>query len=298
MNINNSNSKERNNTPMLNTMNLRTAEANSNNNSLLPVTGKLRFLADRCRPDILVATGEISCGGDKNPSNDHIKTAERTIKYLKMTKELGIVFNKEDDINLFGYTDASYNNEGKSKCRLGGCIFLGYNSGAIMSYSRCDTISSAPIPITVPPNDNDIDDNIDTTTLSHSSCEAEIKAADMLIREIIHVRNMLQFLGYNIDKPTPVYIDNKSAITLCELLKTNHNTKHINLRINFIRECINSSIVALYFIPSDKNVADILTKPLQYKLYVQHRTILLTGHSGINPHNTQYVSYTTDNIKE
>ncbi len=56
------------NTPMLNTMNLRTAAANNNNSSLLPITGKLRFVADRCRPDVLVATGEIFRGGDKNPS--------------------------------------------------------------------------------------------------------------------------------------------------------------------------------------------------------------------------------------
>ena len=169
------------------------------------------------------------------------------------------MFNREPDINLLGYTDASYNTDGRSKCRLGGCIFLGYNSGAIMSYSRCDTISSAPIPITIPPI---VDDDINITTLSHSSCEAELKGADMLIREIIHIRNMLQFLGYNITTPTPVYIDNKSAITLCELLKSNHKTKHINMRINFIRECINSAIVSLYFVPTGMNVADILTKPL------------------------------------
>jgi hypothetical protein len=292
----NSNKWKRCNTPMLNTVNLRKSEPNVNNDSLLPITGKLRFVADRCRPDILVATGEISCGGDKNPSDEHIKTAERTVKYLKMTKDLGVIFNYEEDINLFGYSDASYNTEGMSKCRLGGCVFMGYNSGAIMSYSRCDTITSIPVPITIPPN-TDIDD-INTTTLSHSSCEAEIKAVDMLIREIIHIRDMLKFLGYDITTPTPVYVDNKSAITLCELLKSNHKTKHINMRINFIRECINSAIVSLYFIPSDKNVADMLTKPLQYKIFVRHRTILLNGHNGINPYKNEYTSYTIYNINE
>ncbi len=189
----------------------------------------------------------------------HELTAERTIKYLKKTKELGINFNKNDNINLFGYTDASYVTDGDSKCRLGGCVFLGYNSGAILSYSRCETITSMPISMNVPPVD---EDDIEITTLSHSSCEAEIKGVDVLIREIIHIRNMLNYLGYVIDTPTPVYIDNSSAITLCELLKTNHKTKHINMRINFIRECINCGIVSLYFVPTDMNVADILTKPL------------------------------------
>ncbi len=46
--------------PMSFTTILCTAILYSNNNSLLPVTGKLCYIADRIRPDILVATGEIS----------------------------------------------------------------------------------------------------------------------------------------------------------------------------------------------------------------------------------------------
>ena len=48
-------------TPMPVTVNnLRTAKPNPENESLLPITGTLRYLADRTRPDILVATGNIS----------------------------------------------------------------------------------------------------------------------------------------------------------------------------------------------------------------------------------------------
>ena len=47
---------------MLHTTNLRSADPNLNNESLLPTTGALRVMADRARPDILVATGELSTG--------------------------------------------------------------------------------------------------------------------------------------------------------------------------------------------------------------------------------------------
>ena len=47
-------------TPMATSINLRITEPNNNNNSLLPITGKLRYLADRTRPDILEATEEVS----------------------------------------------------------------------------------------------------------------------------------------------------------------------------------------------------------------------------------------------
>jgi hypothetical protein len=46
-----------------NTMDLKYSKANPPNpqlSSLLPVTGSLRYIADRTRPDVLVAVGEIS----------------------------------------------------------------------------------------------------------------------------------------------------------------------------------------------------------------------------------------------
>ena len=127
------------NTPMSSTTNLRTAIPNGNNESLLPICGKLRYLADRCRPDILVTTGEISTGGANNPSDQHVKVAKRTMNYLYNTMNMGVQFNNETNLHIFGYCDASHIMEGNSKSRLGGCLFLGYNSGAILSFSRNDT---------------------------------------------------------------------------------------------------------------------------------------------------------------
>jgi hypothetical protein len=62
-------------TPMPANTNLRDEEPNPENKSLLNVTGSLRFICDRTRPDILVATGELSTGAV--PSDLHIKMAER-----------------------------------------------------------------------------------------------------------------------------------------------------------------------------------------------------------------------------
>ena len=43
--------------------------------SLLPVTGKFRYICNRTKPDVLVATGEIATGSQ--PSNEHYKVAKR-----------------------------------------------------------------------------------------------------------------------------------------------------------------------------------------------------------------------------
>jgi hypothetical protein len=63
--------------PISATANLRTAAPNPLNPSLLPDTGTLRIIANRARPEILVAVGELSTGGAESPSDLHMTTSER-----------------------------------------------------------------------------------------------------------------------------------------------------------------------------------------------------------------------------
>ncbi|MDP3780457.1 MAG: reverse transcriptase domain-containing protein, partial [Nitrosopumilaceae archaeon] len=249
--------------PMAPTSNLRTAVAIESDESMLEDTGKFRFIVDRARPDCMVACGEIATRGDKNPSLEHKKVSERTKNYLSTTRQLGLQFAScPEGIVIFGYSDAAYITDGNCKSRLGGCIFMNYNSGAIRSFSKNDTILSS---------------------VSHSSCEAEIKAIDEWIREVMHIVDISNFLIGKYTKTIELFVDNKSAIELCSTLKQSHKVKHINLRIHFIREMILMKFVSLNFIRTDYNVADILTKPISEEGFKRHRDILLMGHDNKNP---------------
>jgi hypothetical protein len=55
--------------------------------------------------------------------------------------------------------------------------------------------------------------------------------------------------------------------------------------INFIRDKINDHFIELHFVPSEYNVADILTKPLAKDSFTRHRDILMNGHKGVKPSN-------------
>lgn len=87
--------------PMSNTINLRIAKPNPENKLLLPITGTLRYLTDRTRPDILVATGSISTGGATSSSDDHIATAERTINYLIQYPDYGLILRRRYNIYIY-----------------------------------------------------------------------------------------------------------------------------------------------------------------------------------------------------
>ena len=253
------NNKDAIRTPMLHTTNLRSAEPNPNNESLLPTTGALRFMADRARPDILVATGELSTGGAENPSDLHVKTAERTKQYLYNTRSIGLVLGGVAAIQPFAFVDASFISTGNCKSRLGGCIFINLFCAAIFCFSRNDKL------------------------VSKSSCESEIKALDMIVQEILYILELYMFLHVIIDEPIKIYIDNKAAIELCRTLRTESRTKIINTRINFIREQINKRIIELIFVRTDKNVADMFTKPLPNEKFEEHRDKVMNGFRGIHP---------------
>lgn len=80
--------------------------------------------------------------------------------------------------------------------------------------------------------------------------------------------------------PIVVYCDNKSAIEICETLKMNHNVKHINLRINFVREQIECGFIKLVYINTEDNVADVLTKALAIEKHAHFVNVLMNGHGG------------------
>ena len=247
-------------TPMCTTMNLRVQQPNPRNESILPECGKIRFAVDRTRPDGLATAGEISSGGASTPSDEHVKAKNRLIDYLQTTREVRLILGGTDPICLFGYADAAYVTDGNARSRLGGCLFLGTNSGAFRSWSRNETA---------------------TSTICHSSTEAEIKAMDEICKEVLYWLEVLKFTEVAQQLPVKIYVDNKSAIELCRVMKTTHLLKHINRRIMFINELIETGIVEFIFIPGKYNVSDILTKGLPRGDHGRHANILLHGHSGM-----------------
>ena len=64
-----------------------------------------------------------------------------------------------------------------------------------------------------------------------------------------------------------IFLDNKSALALAKNPIFHGQSKHIDTRYHFIRECIARKEVHLEFVKSHDQVADILTKPLKYDTF-------------------------------
>ena len=59
-----------------------------------------------------------------------------------------------------------------------------------------------------------------------------------------------------------VYCDNSNAIDISKNPVQHFKTKHIEIRYHFIRDLVERKIVCLEYIPTERQNADIFTKPL------------------------------------
>jgi hypothetical protein len=100
---------------------------------------------------------------------------------------------------------------------------------------------------------------------------------------VLHCRQILEFLGVGQTGSSTIYIDSQSSIDLCTLLKMTHKTSSVNMRVNFVRECINAHYISLHFIPTHLNVADVLTKPLSPEAFDFHVAKLQEGFENADP---------------
>ena len=84
-----------------------------------------------------------------------------------------------------------------------------------------------------------------------------------------------QLKDYDEDKvETSIYCDNTSAIAISQNPVPHSRTKHIEIRHHFIREHVEKKHITVEYINTEKQVADILTKPLCESRYELLKTEL------------------------
>jgi hypothetical protein len=103
-----------------------------------------------------------------------------------------------------------------------------------------------------------------------SSSEAEYISISEIPKIILFVKQVLEFLGQNIDFPINIVVDNIGAIYMAENNMSNNQTKHVNTRYHVVRELIEDGMIKVEFIRSENNDSDIFTKNLGRELFKKH----------------------------
>ena len=100
-----------------------------------------------------------------------------------------------------------------------------------------------------------------------STMESEFMVACAAAQESVWLTQILKEFGTNFNEPINIYEDNKACIDYSKNSTSHQRTKHISVRYHFIRDLIMEGALQLIPISTADNIADILTKPLDKKVF-------------------------------
>lgn len=94
-----------------------------------------------------------------------------------------------------------------------------------------------------------------------SSTESEYVAVAGCCANVLWMKSQLSDYGIQY-KMVPIFCDKTSAMAISNNPLLHHRTKHIDITYHFIRDHIMNGEIELHFIPTEYQLADIFTKPL------------------------------------
>ena len=208
------------------------------------LVGKLIYLS-HTHPDIAFVVSMVS-QFMHSPGQEHFDAAYKILRYLKGTPGKGLMFRKQDNLQIEVYTNADWAGSSTDRRSTSGyCTFLGGNLVTWQSKKQ--------------------------SVVALSSAEAEFKSLAHGICEPIWIKRLFEDLKISVSLPIKIYCDNKVVISIAHNPVLHNRTKHIEVDKHFIKEKIETELICVPYVLSAQQGADILTKGLhkgQFKLLV------------------------------
>lgn len=113
-------------------------------------------------------------------------------------------------------------------------------------------------------------------TISRSSAEAEYKALAVTSAEMLWISYLLTELGVSLSSPSTLFCDNTSAGSLAVNPVFHARTKHIENDYHSICNLVESGFLQVSYVPSQHQVADIMTKGLGVAQFTQLASKLMS----------------------
>ena len=103
--------------------------------------------------------------------------------------------------------------------------------------------------------------------VARSSVEVEFRSVALGICEVLWIRRLLEELKISSTLPVKLYCDNKAAILIAHNPVLHDRIKHVEVDKYFIKEKLENGLICMLYIPTTKQVADVLTKGIPTKQF-------------------------------
>ena len=211
------------------------------------VIGSLLYLMLGTRPDIAFAVIKLS-QYSANPSQDHYNKALHIIRYLIDNRSGKVVYDGKSNAGILAYCDSDWASDPDDrKSHTGMIIQMATGPVSWVSHKQ--------------------------KTVALSSTEAEYMAMSDSCRQLMWLRSLFNEIGFPV-QTLPLCGDNQGSIFLASNPIQEKRTKHIDIRYHYIRERIEQEEVELFYVRTEDNIADILTKNLALIKFKKFKDLL------------------------
>jgi hypothetical protein len=185
-----------------------------------------------------------------SPRSSHRTSIQQIYRYLKHTLEFGIWYFASSSLDLVDFSDADFAGCGiDRKSTSGTCHFLGSSLICWSTHKH--------------------------SSVTKSTTESEYVVTASCCSQILWILHTMRDYGV-IYKSAPLMCDNSSAICLAQNPIFYGRVKHIKVRHHFLRDHVDKGDIVMKYIDTDRQLADIFTKPLDAS-----RFVALQGEPGI-----------------
>ena len=223
--------------------------------------GNLLYLAICTRLDIIYPVSKAA-RKSKNPNMEDWHNVIKIFKYLKGTINYALNFTRDSNIQAF--TDADYAGDLDTRRSTTGFLITIGNTPT----SWCSKLQHC---------------------VSTSTAEAEYYSLSECCKQAMWYINLLKELKLNIYN-IKINIDNKAAIYNAKNQSINPKTKHMDIRVHYIRELVKNKKIELNYIKSQHNLADSFTKYLNNTSMDKFRNSILTEVNNLDYLLTPFLS--------
>jgi len=174
-----------------------------------------------------------------------------------------MILHPSDTASFDCWVDASHAAEWNRSTAVDDAATAKSRMGYVVLYANCPLLWSSKL----------------QTEIALSSTEAEYIALSQSMREVIPLMALMkeaQQMRLPIRPLSPkihckVFEDNTGAIEIAKVPKMRPRTKHLNIKYHHFREEVSKGTVSIYHVKTEDQMADMLTKPLDQKLFEAHR---------------------------
>ena len=198
--------------------------------------GCLMYAMICTRPDLAQALSVVS-KYMSNPGKRHWEAVKWILRYLKRTKQLGIMFErKQGEACVAGFVDSDFAGDLDKRRSTTGYVFT-CGGGPVSWKATLQAVTAL------------------------STTEAEYMALTEASKEAIWLNGLASQFGIH-QEGVVVKCDSQSAIHLAKNQVFHARTKHIDVRYHRIRDWVEAGDIIVEKVHTNDNAADCLTKPV------------------------------------